>query len=93
MVLITFCVVLAFGGALWEVYEYISDTVLGTDLTKGYADAVGDMTATAGGSAAGGLWLVAWAHRQWGTIRSAQVEPPVASSPTAGTAREPSGRP
>ena len=67
--LITFSVVAAFGGTLWEVFEYVSDAYLGSNLTFGYVDSISDMACTAAGSALGGLWLVLWAERRWGTER------------------------
>ncbi|UJA19327.1 hypothetical protein HJD18_03315 [Thermoleophilia bacterium SCSIO 60948] len=67
--LITFSVVAAFGGTLWEVFEYVSDAYIGSNLTFGYVDSISDMACTAAGSALGGLWLVLWAERRWGTER------------------------
>lgn len=74
--LITFSVVAAFGGTLWEVYEYVSDELFGSNLSFGYADTIGDMACTAGGSALGGLFLVAWAERRWGTTRRRREHEP-----------------
>lgn len=67
--LITFCVMVAIGGALWEIYEYVADLLLGVNMYKGPADSVGDMAATSCGSALGGLVLVLWTERGWGTSR------------------------
>lgn len=69
--LVTFCVMVAFGGALWEVYEYVADMLLDTNMYKGPADSIGDMVATACGAALGGVLLVLWAQRGWGTTRRA----------------------
>jgi Predicted membrane protein (DUF2238) len=44
-------------GTLWEVVEWASDEVLGTEMSLGYADTLGDLLADAGGAVAGGLLL------------------------------------
>jgi len=86
--LVTFCVMVAFGGALWEVFEYVADLLFGTDLYKGPADSVGDMAATAAGSAGGGLLLVAWAERGWGTSRRLPLPARPATNPRPRSAEE-----
>jgi hypothetical protein len=68
MFVVTFALGLAVG-ALWEVFEYASDGVFGSDLSEGNADTVGDLIADAAGSLAGGALMVLWATRGWGSVR------------------------
>lgn len=56
-------------GAAWEVLEWSSDELLGTALTTGEGDTIGDLVADAAGALGGGALLVAWATRGWGTVR------------------------
>ncbi|HVL31758.1 MAG TPA: hypothetical protein VM299_05940 [Solirubrobacteraceae bacterium] len=56
-------------GALWEIFEYTSDAVFGSQLSEGNADTVGDLVADAAGSLAGGALMVLWAERGWGSVR------------------------
>ncbi len=56
-------------GALWEIFEYASDGLLGSELSQGNADTVGDLIADASGSVAGGALMVLWAKRGWGSVR------------------------
>lgn len=56
-------------GALWEVWEYSSDGMLGTALSQGNTDTVGDLVADASGAALGAALLVAWAVWGWGSVR------------------------
>jgi hypothetical protein len=67
-----FVVTLAFGlaiGAAWEVLEWTSDELLGTELTGGEGDTIGDLVADAAGALCGGVLLVVWTTSGWGTVR------------------------
>lgn len=68
MFLVTFALGLAVG-ALWEVLEWTSDGVLGSHLSQGNTDTVGDLIADASGSLAGGGLMVLWSKRGWGSVR------------------------
>lgn len=68
MAIVTFCLGMTVG-ALWEVVEYSSDGLLGTQLSEGNTDTVGDLVADASGSVLGALLLVAWAIWGWGSVR------------------------
>ena len=68
MLIVTFALGLAIG-ALWEVFEYFSDGVFGSDLSTGNADTVGDLIADAAGSLAGGVLMVLWSEKGWGSVR------------------------
>jgi uncharacterized membrane protein YjdF len=68
MLIVTFALGLAIG-ALWEVFEWASDGVFGSDLSQGNTDTVGDLVADATGSLAGGALMVLWARRGWGSVR------------------------
>jgi uncharacterized membrane protein YjdF len=68
IVLVTFALGLAFG-AIYEIYEWFADYVLGANLYVGYTDTIKDLTEDAVGSIAGGLLLLLWATRGWGTVR------------------------
>jgi hypothetical protein len=72
--LITFALGLAFGGALYELYEYAADQLLGTDLSKGYTDTITDLFADTCGAALGGALLVVWAEFGWATDRRLPAE-------------------
>ncbi len=56
-------------GALWEIFEWTSDGVFGSQLSEGNTDTVGDLIADALGSLAGGTLMVLWAKRGWGSVR------------------------
>ena len=56
-------------GAVWEVFEWTSDGVLGSDLSLGNEDTVTDLISDTAGSALGGLGLVLWMDRGWGSVR------------------------
>ncbi|MDP8967741.1 MAG: hypothetical protein M3N04_04005 [Actinomycetota bacterium] len=56
-------------GALWEIFEWTSDGLFGTQLSEGNTDTVGDLIADACGSLAGGALMVLWAERGWGSVR------------------------
>jgi hypothetical protein len=67
-----FVVTLALGlaiGAAWEVLEWTSDEVLGSELTGGESDTIGDLVADTVGAICGGVLLVVWTTSGWGTIR------------------------
>jgi hypothetical protein len=56
-------------GALWEIFEWSSDGLFGSNLQEGNTDTVGDLIADATGSLAGGTLMVLWAQRGWGSVR------------------------
>jgi len=56
-------------GALWEIFEWSSDGVFGSELSQGNTDTVGDLIADASGSLAGGGLMVLWTRRGWGSVR------------------------
>ncbi len=67
-----FVVAFAFGaglGAVWELWEWLADHTLGSDLQLGNDDTVGDLAADTAGSLAGAALLVAWARYGWGSVR------------------------
>jgi len=68
MFVVTFALGLSIGG-LWEIFEWFSDGVFGSDLSQGNVDTVGDLIADAAGSFVGGLLMVLWAERGWGSVR------------------------
>lgn len=67
-----FAVTLALGlaiGAVWEILEWTSDTTLGSNLSLGESDTIGDLVADGAGALCGGLFLLAWTVVGWGTVR------------------------
>ena len=67
-----FVVTLALGlaiGAVWEILEWTSDQTLGSNLSLGEQDTIGDLVADGAGALGGGLFLVAWTTFGWGTVR------------------------
>jgi hypothetical protein len=56
-------------GALWEIFEWSSDGIFGSELSEGNTDTVGDLIADACGSLAGGALMVLWSKRGWGSVR------------------------
>jgi hypothetical protein len=56
-------------GALWEIYEWRSDSWLGTELSEGNDDTNGDLVRDTLGSLAGAALLVVWARFGWGSVR------------------------
>ena len=50
-------------GTVYEVYEWFSDSSLGTHYQPDNSDSMTDITANAVGGLAGGVWLAAWAAR------------------------------
>jgi hypothetical protein len=88
-----FVVTVALGlalGALWELLEYASDGLFGSDLQLGLRDTMGDLVADGVGAAAGAALLVVWAVYGWGTVRRAPAGAPGSASLAA--ARETAGR-
>jgi hypothetical protein len=65
---ITFALGVAIGG-VWEIFEWASDEVFGSNLSMGNDDTVGDLISDTLGAAAGGLLLVAWTRYGWGSVR------------------------
>jgi hypothetical protein len=65
---VTFALGLAIG-ALWEIFEWISDHTLGSSLQLGQEDTIGDLVADATGALGGGLFLLAWTVFGWATVR------------------------
>jgi hypothetical protein len=65
---VTFALGVAIGG-LWEIVEWSSDNLLGSNLQLGNDDTVGDLIADALGSATGAAALVAWTRYGWGSVR------------------------
>lgn len=67
-----FLVTVALGiaiGAIWEIAEYASDQVVGSQLSLGNRDTVGDLVADSIGAVAGGALLVAWTLFGWASVR------------------------
>ena len=65
---VTFALGVAVGG-LWEIFEYASDSLFGSELQLGNADTVGDLIADSLGSLCGALLLVAWTRFGWGSVK------------------------
>jgi hypothetical protein len=68
MFVVTFALGLAVGG-LWEIFEWSSDGVFGSELSEGNVDTVGDLIADAAGSLAAGALMVLWSKKGWGSVR------------------------
>ena len=69
MVLVT----LAFGltvGGIFEMWEWFSNTVFGTEMFVTYGDSVGDLIDDLLGALAGGMILLFWTGRGWSTWRT-----------------------
>ena len=56
-------------GALWEIVEFASDGLFGSELQEGNADTVRDLMADLAGALCGAVLLVAWARFSWGSVR------------------------
>ena len=65
---ITFALGTAIGG-VWEILEWLSDGVFGSNLQLSNEDTVGDLISDTLGAATGGLLLVAWTRYGWGSVR------------------------
>lgn len=66
--LVTFALGAAFG-AVWELVEWSSDSVLGSELQEGNADTVGDLAMDCLGALCAAGLLVLWTIRGWGSVR------------------------
>ena len=66
--LVTFALGAAFG-AVWELYEWFSDAVLGSQLQEGNADTVGDLAMDCLGALGAAGLLLLWTLRGWGSVR------------------------
>jgi hypothetical protein len=66
--LVTFALGVAIGG-LWEILEWSSDELFGSNLSMSNDDTAGDLIADSLGAAVGGLLLVAWTKYGWGSVR------------------------
>jgi hypothetical protein len=67
-----FVVTLSLGlaiGAVWEIIEWSSDGLLGSQLSLGNDDTVGDLVADGLGSLVGAALLVIWTVYGWGSVR------------------------
>jgi uncharacterized membrane protein YjdF len=65
---VTFALGVAIGG-VWEIVEWVSDYMFGSNLSMGNDDTVGDLVSDTLGAIAGGLLLVAWTKYGWGSVR------------------------
>jgi hypothetical protein len=75
--LVTFALGLSLG-ALYEMYEWLSNHLLGSHLLVGYTDTIGDLADDALASSIGGVLLVVWATRGWATTRRLPAEAVIA---------------
>ena len=66
--IVTFALGVAVGG-LWEIFEFASDGLLGSELQLGNDDTVGDLIADSLGAMVGASMLVAWTKYGWGSVR------------------------
>jgi hypothetical protein len=65
-------VTLAFGltvGGIFEMWEWFSNTVFGTRMYVSYGDSIGDLIDDTLGALMGGVFLLWWTGRGWGTWR------------------------
>jgi hypothetical protein len=76
-------------GALWEIVEWGSDSVLGSRLQLSNDDTIGDLIADSLGSLCGAALLVVWARWGWGSVRRIPGKN-VAEETEAGRYRPPS---
>jgi hypothetical protein len=56
-------------GAVYEMYEYFADHVLGAHLHVDYGDTIADLLDDGLGALLGGALLVVWDVYGWGTRR------------------------
>ena len=68
MFVVSFALGVALGG-VWEIWEWVSDHTIGTDLQLSNDDTVGDLVADTAGSLCGALLLVCWGRYGWGSVR------------------------
>ena len=66
--LVTFALGAAFG-AVWELYEWFSDGVFGSQLQESNDDTVGDLAMDCLGALGAAALLVLWTVRGWGSVR------------------------
>ena len=67
-----FVVTLALGlalGALWEILEFAADEFVGSQLSLGNRDTIGDLVADGAGALVGAALLVVWTIFGWGSVR------------------------
>jgi hypothetical protein len=65
---VAFALGVALGG-LWEIWEWVSDHALESELQLGLDDTVGDLVADTAGALCGAALLVCWARYGWGSVR------------------------
>jgi hypothetical protein len=68
MFIVTAALGIAVGG-VWEVFEWSSDGIFGSNLSEGNTDTVGDLIADTAGSLLGAGLLVLYAARGWGSVK------------------------
>jgi hypothetical protein len=68
MAIVSFALGVAIGG-LWEIFEYGSDSWLGSSLQIDNDDTIGDLIADSLGALTGAVLLVCWARWGWGSVR------------------------
>jgi hypothetical protein len=56
-------------GAVWEIVEWSSDNVFGSELQESNDDTVYDLMADSAGALCGAALLVCWARFSWGSVR------------------------
>jgi hypothetical protein len=56
-------------GGVWELFEWTSDELFGSNLSMGNDDTVTDLACDTAGALTGGALLVAWAKFGWGSVR------------------------
>ena len=56
-------------GGVWELFEWTSDELFGSNLSMGNDDTVTDLACDTAGALTGGALLVAWATHGWGSVR------------------------
>lgn len=66
--LVTFALGAAFG-AVWELYEWFSDGVFGSQLQESNDDTVGDLAMDCLGALGAAGLLVLWTVKGWGSVR------------------------
>jgi hypothetical protein len=66
--IVTFALGAAFG-AVWELVEWFSDGVFGSELQESNDDTVGDLAMDSLGALCAALLLVVWTVHGWGSVR------------------------
>jgi hypothetical protein len=56
-------------GAIWEIVEWTSDGLFGSELQEGNDDTIRDLIADSAGALCGAALLVCWARFSWGSVR------------------------